>query len=195
MKIRENGGGKLLEDELVAIGSVHEDDFGSIVHKASSFFFWHSYLTWELESRIRNLGGKWKCFAIPYWDFSTEASRGDDLPPLIFDNNENGLGGYGDPHNQWTVNEFSWKYSTKDYWVPAHCTAEGDEFPICSLKRATGDKPQTTAEEFGQGIIDHSTFSEFSRWYVGENNLPGDLLTSAHLLQDPGTYQLIFIYF
>eukprot|EP01083_Nonionella_stella_P272899 925682_1 len=65
MTIRENGNGDVLSDELVAIGSSHQNRFGEIEHVASSYLFWHGYLLWELESRIRNLGGKYKCFGMP----------------------------------------------------------------------------------------------------------------------------------
>ena len=51
-----------LNDEFIAIASVHEDIFAPVTHKASSYLFWHGYLTWELETRIRNLGGKYSCF-------------------------------------------------------------------------------------------------------------------------------------
>ena len=163
MKLRENGNGNLLQDELVAIASVYQQ-YGSFHHKASTYFFLYSYLLWELESRIRNLGDKWKCFAIPYWDFTTD-------PSLIFNNEENGLGGFGDPDNEWKVNKYSWDYSTEQYWVPTHCTAEGDEFPICSLKRAKSDTfTWKTAEEFGDGIINNPTFKEFTRWYYHVEN-------------------------
>ena len=134
IKLRKNGGGKLEQDELVAVGSVHQDDFGSIVHTASSYLFWHGYLLWELESRIRALGNEYKCFAMPYWDFSTESVRSTDEEPLIFQDEDGLLGGYGDPNDEWTVNQYSWPYTTKQYWVPAHCTAKGDQYPLCSLK-------------------------------------------------------------
>ena len=50
----------------------------------------------ELESRIRNLGGKYQCFAMPYWEYP-DATTSD-----IFDV----LGGNSDPDNGYTVNEF-----------------------------------------------------------------------------------------
>ncbi len=49
-------------------------------HKTSSYIFWHGYLgmfiqklyykyyiEWELESRIRNLGCKYRYFGMSYW--------------------------------------------------------------------------------------------------------------------------------
>jgi len=185
MTLRENGAGKLVLDELIAVGSVHQDDFGSIVHTASSYLFWHGYLLWELESRIRALGDEYKCFAMPYWDFSTESEREEGEEPQIFTDENGLLGGYGDPENEWTVNEYSWKYTTEQYWVPAHCRAKGDIFPICSLKRATSSAPEAAAEKQGGVIIDNPIFGDFSRAYASAFNLPHNLLTNAEYLFEP----------
>eukprot|EP01084_Bolivina_argentea_P208800 355848_1 len=39
----------------------------------SDFFYWHSYFIWDFETQIRNLGDKFKCFSLPYWDFTFDA--------------------------------------------------------------------------------------------------------------------------
>ena len=36
-------------------------------HGTSSFLTWHRYFIWELESNIRELGGQFECFSLPYW--------------------------------------------------------------------------------------------------------------------------------
>ena len=64
LKLRENGNLNLDDDELAAIASVHEDPL-SFIHQTSAYLFWHGYLVWELESRIRNLGGEYSCFGMP----------------------------------------------------------------------------------------------------------------------------------
>ena len=118
LKLRAQSEGQIHLDEVIAVGSEHEQVYGSIVHFGSSYLFWHGYLLWELESRIRNLGDEYKCFAVPYWDFSTEAGRSLDEAPYIFNNDIHGLGGYGNPDDYFTVNEYSWPgVTTKDYWV------------------------------------------------------------------------------
>merc|ERR1719153_895370 len=33
------------------------------VHCGSSFFFYHSYYVWEVETQIRALGGRFECFS------------------------------------------------------------------------------------------------------------------------------------
>ena len=40
------------------------------VHKGSSFFFFHAYMIWEAETAIRDLGGEYSCFSMPYWDYT-----------------------------------------------------------------------------------------------------------------------------
>ena len=121
---------------------------------------------------------------MPYWDFSTEHERLDDEEPYIF---QTGLGGTGNPNDSFTVNSYSWPYTTKQYWVPAHCTAEGDEYPICSLKRATSwPYSELSAQQIGDAIKDNHKFKDFSRWYSDSINLPFRLLTSDSSLMDPG---------
>eukprot|EP00486_Rosalina_sp_Unknown_P001121 CAMPEP_0201564032 /NCGR_PEP_ID=MMETSP0190_2-20130828/1815_1 /ASSEMBLY_ACC=CAM_ASM_000263 /TAXON_ID=37353 /ORGANISM="Rosalina sp." /LENGTH=383 /DNA_ID=CAMNT_0047979627 /DNA_START=276 /DNA_END=1427 /DNA_ORIENTATION=+ len=173
-------------DEFIAVGSEHEQAYGSVVHFGSTYLFWHGYLAWELESRIRNLGGEYACFGLPYWDFSTESLRSETDKPYIFENDIHGLGGNGNPDDFWTVNEFSWPgVETKDFWVPAHCQAEGDEYPVCSLKRSTSKATGPSAAGMGAGIIDNAQFADFSRWYSHTVNLPHNLLIDAEALKEP----------
>ena len=71
IQLRANGFNGLQSnetDEFALIAEVHRDQFGGLVHKSSMFFWWHSYVLWEMESRIRNLGGDWKWFGIPRFD-------------------------------------------------------------------------------------------------------------------------------
>ena len=70
--------------------------------------------------------------------------------------------------------------------VPAHCQAEGDEYPVCSLKRATADSTGPSAEGQGAGIIENEQFADFSRWYSHTVNLPHNLLIDAEQLRQPG---------
>eukprot|EP01083_Nonionella_stella_P005943 17150_1 len=181
MELRQSGQGDVLMDELVAIGSEHENFYGEVTHTASLFLFWHGYLLWELESRIRNLGGKYACFAVPYWDFSTEADR-ETKTPLIWDDI---IGGTGDPDNHYTVNGYSWDYTTQQYWVPAHCDAEDDEYPICSLKRATSDARPPSADVIGSLIMENTNFEDFSKEYATKINLPHLMLTNVEYLTFP----------
>ena len=62
LKIRENGQLDPKLDDFIAISGEHEKSMGSDSHLASIFFFWHGYLLYELESRIRALGGKYKWY-------------------------------------------------------------------------------------------------------------------------------------
>ena len=62
LKLRENGNGNVLTDDLISVASEHETEFGSKSHTASIYFFWHNYLVFEIESRIRNLGGKYEWY-------------------------------------------------------------------------------------------------------------------------------------
>jgi len=180
MQIRANGLGDIGSDEFIAIASVHEDEFAPVTHKASSYLFWHGYITYELETRIRSLGGVYSCFGMPYWDFTMEAGREQD--PTIFDT---GLGGAGDMDDFYTVNGYSWQYTTDDFWVPFNCYAQNDAFPICSLKRAMRARfAMPTAQEIGRGIMENPHFTQFAKWYATNYN-PVHLFTDAPFLESP----------
>eukprot|EP00486_Rosalina_sp_Unknown_P000868 CAMPEP_0201565610 /NCGR_PEP_ID=MMETSP0190_2-20130828/4855_1 /ASSEMBLY_ACC=CAM_ASM_000263 /TAXON_ID=37353 /ORGANISM="Rosalina sp." /LENGTH=306 /DNA_ID=CAMNT_0047983309 /DNA_START=34 /DNA_END=951 /DNA_ORIENTATION=+ len=177
LELRLRGELKMELDEFVAVASVHDDHFGSVTHHDSDYLFWHGYLVWELESRIRNLGGKYKCFGMPYWDFTNEYERvnlGEDVPNIF----QTGLGGFGDPNDAWKVNEYSWDVTTQEFWSPDHnfvCTASNDACPICSVKRDGTDTDFNhlqSANYYGTQIIDLSDFISFQQWMVSDVGLP-----------------------
>ena len=67
IKIRENGykgpGPETFKaDRFYAIANTHASGFGAVVHVLSQFFYWHSYVLWELESQIRALGGDYSWY-------------------------------------------------------------------------------------------------------------------------------------
>eukprot|EP00486_Rosalina_sp_Unknown_P003109 CAMPEP_0201574322 /NCGR_PEP_ID=MMETSP0190_2-20130828/18759_1 /ASSEMBLY_ACC=CAM_ASM_000263 /TAXON_ID=37353 /ORGANISM="Rosalina sp." /LENGTH=351 /DNA_ID=CAMNT_0048002427 /DNA_START=93 /DNA_END=1149 /DNA_ORIENTATION=- len=180
MAVRAKSSGDQDIDEFIAIASVHEDEFAPVTHKASNYLYWHGYLTWELENRIRALGGEYSCFGMPYWDFTIEAGR--EQTPSIF---STGLGGNGDADNYYTVNEYSWPYTTEEFWVPFNCFAQNDNYPVCSLKRALRDNfDMPTAQEIGRGIINNPDFTQFAKWYATGYN-PVHLFTNVDFLQSP----------
>ena len=187
LKLREQGELNMNIDEVVAIASVHDSLFGSVTHHDSDYLFWHGYLVWELESRIRNLGGKFKCFGMPYWDITDEYDRihskqtnkYDPIPNIY----KTGLGGFGDPDDYYKVNEYSWNIKTYQYWSPLkdidrNCTATNDKCPICSLKRVDSGDDQdqfdliASAEEHGQQILKNNKFIEFQQWMTNDCGLP-----------------------
>ena len=53
-------------DELSAIASVNAYIYSPFIHKTSSYLYWHGCILWELELRMRELGGTYKCFGMPY---------------------------------------------------------------------------------------------------------------------------------
>merc|ERR1712087_511588 len=93
---------------------------------------------------------------MPYWD--TSSTQPTDVQYL---------GGEGDPDNKWKVNDYSWQYSTQQFWVPAECEAEGDTYPICSLKRTAvlNQNPTITSELVGESMSSLSDFKAFAEWY------------------------------
>lgn len=168
-----NGDGNLDLDDFVAIASVHggQNDMGSYIgaiHRSSTGNFYHSYLTWELESRIRNLGGKYACFGMPYYDVTIEHGR--EHTPFIF---TTGLGGDGNADNAYTVNEYSWNVTTQQFWIPNTCLAEDDVLPFCSLKRKLTPFTIPDAREYGDFIIENQEAEDFARGYFDLDNFGG----------------------
>jgi len=41
-------------------------------HQNAAFLPWHREFVWLMETAIRSLGGKYACFAMPYWDWTRE---------------------------------------------------------------------------------------------------------------------------
>eukprot|EP00484_Ammonia_sp_Unknown_P004068 CAMPEP_0197072976 /NCGR_PEP_ID=MMETSP1384-20130603/210370_1 /TAXON_ID=29189 /ORGANISM="Ammonia sp." /LENGTH=525 /DNA_ID=CAMNT_0042511801 /DNA_START=50 /DNA_END=1626 /DNA_ORIENTATION=- len=176
LQLRKNGNGNLDDDELISIGTVHEDPL-AFMHQTSAYLFWHGYLVWELESRIRNLGGKWKCFGMPYWDFTAEAGR--ESEPFILDSD---IGGDGDANDYWTVNEYSWSPTIQEYWVPNNCIAAHDEYPFCSLKRALRSNfAMPSAKLIGDTIIGNPGFVDFAAYSHAS-------ASAIHLIDDHPDY-------
>ena len=71
--------------------------------------------------------------------------------------------------------------------MPAHCEADGDQYPVCSLKRSTfPEATGPTAIMTGKAIIDNEKFADFSRWYKNTINLPHPLLIDDPILREPG---------
>ena len=107
------------------------------VHKGSSFFFLHSYMIWEAETAIRELGGDFACFSMPYWDYTMDSGLEDD--PTIFHLN---VGGNGDNRHDFCMyGDPLWGDTTK-YWSIDADTCFDDEVrdpPTCCLKRSVSD--------------------------------------------------------
>eukprot|EP01084_Bolivina_argentea_P003066 5724_1 len=108
------------------------------VHHGSNAFFWHEYLLWEFETQIRALGEKFKCFSLPYWDFTIDSGKKND-DKFIF--SESLLGGDGDIDNNLCIkpqqnNNDENLWSLDRYSVPDPDFCMEDEIsPNCCLKR------------------------------------------------------------
>merc|ERR1712018_233501 len=44
-------------------------------HGNSFFFPWHRWYIYLIESAIRQLGGRFSCFALPYWNWTFDAGN------------------------------------------------------------------------------------------------------------------------
>jgi len=157
----------LAYDKIVQLANVHATVDIILFHQTSFGEFWHGYLVWELESAIRTLGGRFRCFGMPYYDFTIDYGR--ESSPSILDSI---LGGTGDPDNGYSVNGYSWDVSVEGWFVAneASCVAETDRFPMCSLKRkpapsSLDGKLLLSAEQLLPFFTDdkHANFGDFNR--------------------------------
>merc|ERR1719216_118585 len=169
-QVRKNG-------KLDVIAQTHaQHDIQNYVHYTSLFTFYHAYLVWELETAIRDLGGKFACFTMPYYDWTLDAGLEDD--PTIL---KSGIGGDGDIENNLCVMDdetgFSWD-TCSDYspWRDVSSTAgtssnDGDDEENDSVLEGEGEAKAQPAE-FGddgisyQGYDDDNVFSLLSAHYI-----------------------------
>eukprot|EP01084_Bolivina_argentea_P014761 27597_1 len=150
-KLRENG-------VLDKLGRVHSIEAHKGTVDGSNFLYWHTYLIWELETQIRNLGDKFECFSLPYWDFTYDS--GDEADPFIFNTV---FGGDGDPERGYNVNDEIWKIP--NYWVAHHDLCDDvEKFPFCGLKREISHTQLIpTTAEIAMAIIENPSFKDYSR--------------------------------
>ena len=62
-------GWKKLADtgEIQKMSKTHGDLFWNGIHYSEMFLPWHRAFLQDFEDKVRALGGKWACFALPYW--------------------------------------------------------------------------------------------------------------------------------
>jgi len=186
IELRARGSQSTETDEFHRIANVHATVFGGIVHDTSMFFFWHSYVLWELESRIRNLGGEWACFAMPYWDFWTTERTLEQEHGYMF---QKSMGGTGDANNSYTVTE-DWPWTTEQFWVPFHCHSDGDVYPLCSFKRAVSNWTQLNWPETGRIFTENPGLLGMQKLfanYQGNSRMVMPCLRISSALQNPTT--------
>ena len=126
------------------------------VHRGASFFLYHAYFVWEVETQIRALGGRFACFSMPYYDWTIDAGRGADTAFVL----NSVFGGDGDAEHNNCVD--SWGV---EQW-PLHELCAADEQPAsgCCLKRRLAPAVDTLfsdAAELG-ALLEHAGLSEMA---------------------------------
>eukprot|EP01084_Bolivina_argentea_P271081 461128_1 len=101
-------------------------------HGTSAFQPWHRYFIWELESQFRNLGGKYKCFSLPFWD-STHETQIEEGDYYILNS---GLGASGVEENNYCVEDGP--FASGEY-IPSTCQQEEE----CCLRRKSSPWTQS----------------------------------------------------
>jgi len=149
--LRQNG-------KLETIAVTHAANVA--VHKGSSFFFLHSYMIWEAETAIRELGGDFECFSMPYWDYTMDSGLEHD--PLIFHLN---VGANGDNRHDFCMFEDPLWGDTARYWSTDADTCYDDEVrnpPTCCLKRSVSDSQLLpTTAQIASVYLSNSNFLKF----------------------------------
>ena len=106
--------------DLIASGQAHD---------TSAFLPWHRYFIWEFETQIRNLGSKYECFSLPYWDWSYEVKK-YGLNYQMYDILNSGLGGNGDINDNNCINDES-LFSKNSEYIPFDCSRTGIDGKCC----------------------------------------------------------------
>ena len=159
-KLRQNG-------KLSVISSTYNKL--SVINKfqdSSLFFFIHEHFIYEFENAMRSLGNEYKCFSMPYWDFTMDSGLERDEKPIF----NTGIGGDGDNINNYCIQSDNWNIN--DYWTPfaINCAQnemndddDNDNDNKCCLKRSiskTQILPSSIEIAF---VIEHNdNFIDFS---------------------------------
>jgi len=155
------------------------------VHRGSSFFFYHTYFVWEVETQIRKLGDKWKCFALPYYDWTVEA--GNEADPWILNTV---FGGDGVPgNNNCVADPKGYRLWGIDKWpVRELCGPPEDVEEGCCLKRSVDKTQRLSTPKDLAPVIEVPFFHEFLggvliehqkvHWLFGQQ---GDQCKSCHM--------------
>eukprot|EP01084_Bolivina_argentea_P040446 74756_1 len=176
--LRDNG-------KLDLLSKAHSTDFMATLHRSSLLTYYHTYLIWEIESQIRKLGGKFACFAMPWFEFTQEHNHEEH--PFMFNS---GLGGNGDPDNNDCVPN---DWGLQRYTTPNLCAHDETE-PDCCLKRKQreaddiiwGKIPDTT--DLFPGITDPGghEFDEVIRApHLHLHKFVGGHMSCGHAMDDP----------
>eukprot|EP01084_Bolivina_argentea_P308253 532973_1 len=114
--------------QLHTLVAVHANFSANVqAHFCASFGPFHRYHLWEFENAVRNLGGKYKCFSLPYWDITREAL--ETRNPFEWFILNSGLGSNGNPDDEWCVDDDIFgQYS--EYKPYLHCIVNEELEPI-----------------------------------------------------------------
>merc|ERR1719300_291121 len=151
-RIRKNGKYQI----MVNAHQMHKE-----THRGSAFFFYHTYFVWEVETQIRALGGKFKCFALPMYDWTIDVGR--EQNPWILNTV---LGGDGDPNNLLCVsqpNDADSAWSQPEWNVRELCNKNLENSHVgCCLKRQLWEEGDLgDAATMGE-VMERDTFKPMS---------------------------------
>jgi len=101
-------------------------DLNIKIHFAGLFFPWHRYyLQYFEDTLIQKCGYKG---ATPYWDWTLDAHDMYNSP--FFDNSSSGIGGWGDPNNDYQIHTGGFKDDIRAYPNPHHVRRNFSVFPF-----------------------------------------------------------------
>lgn len=114
-------------------------------------------------SQIRNLGGKFSCFSLPYWDFTLDAGLEDMLPSIL---NDDILGGDGSIKNNMCVTGNA--FNIHSYFTPFKSECADGEMQsftsdnVCCLKRKKSDSQLLpTVAQIAYTLISNVKYADF----------------------------------
>jgi len=150
------------------------------IHESSQNFFWHSYWLYLFEDAVRDLGGEYECFALPYWDVThdgdywwgidVEARNIADIP--IYNSN---LGGDGDVNDNYCVTDELW--SVDQYTTDFLC-ADDEVDGQCCLKRFHIEDQNKTlfpGSEFAAAVLVDGEYAAFGAFQSRIKAMHGDI--------------------
>ena len=163
-KLRKNGeldNIKVIYSKLLSLNKYQD---------SSLFFFMNEELIYYLENAIRSLGNEYKCFSMPFWDFTVDAGIPNQNKPIF----NTKLGLYNDDNFCVKSIDDIWNICKNDkdkeidsnilcYWIPNDDKIISNSSDSCLKRFISNTQILPTSAQIAFSIENNDNFIDFTK--------------------------------